>query len=53
MKSKSNFYDNKVVYKPWGHEYIIYKNSNRPTMALFRNQTNSSAPDLDDTTPRL
>jgi len=25
MKKNSFFYDDKVVYKPWGHEHIIYK----------------------------
>ena len=30
MKNKdNNFYSNKVVYKPWGYEYIIYRDSNR------------------------
>ena len=29
MKNNSNFYDNRVVYKPWGYEYTIYRNSNR------------------------
>ena len=29
MKNNSKFYDNRVVYKPWGYEYTIYRNSNR------------------------
>ena len=29
MKKNSNFYDNRVVYKPWGYEYTIFRNSNR------------------------
>ncbi|MDC0449593.1 hypothetical protein OAL70_01785 [Pelagibacteraceae bacterium] len=30
MKNKdNNFYSNKIVYKPWGYEYIIYRDSNR------------------------
>ena len=29
MKNNNNFYDNRVVYKPWGYEYTIFRNSNR------------------------
>ena len=29
MKKNNNFYDNRVVYKPWGYEYTIFRNSNR------------------------
>ena len=29
MKKKNNFYCNKVVYKPWGYEYVVYSDSNR------------------------
>ena len=36
MKNNSNFYDDKVVYKPWGHEYIIYKNSNRIAITFVK-----------------
>ena len=36
MKNKNNFYDNKVVYKPWGYEYIIYKDSNRIAITFVK-----------------
>ena len=29
MEKNNNYYDNKIVYKPWGYEYTIYRNSNR------------------------
>jgi len=30
MKNKNNnFYSNRVVYKPWGYEYVVYRDSNR------------------------
>ena len=29
MTTNSNFYNNKVVYKPWGYEYVAYNNGNR------------------------
>ena len=25
MKSNDKFYDNKVVNKPWGYEYVVYR----------------------------
>tara|TARA_Y100000590_G_C15723377_1_gene1014303 strand:+ start:989 stop:1681 length:693 start_codon:yes stop_codon:yes gene_type:complete len=34
MKKNNNYYDNKVVYKPWGYEYTIYRNSNRLAITL-------------------
>ena len=36
MKNKSSFYDNKVVYKPWGYEYTIYRNSNHLAVTLLK-----------------
>ena len=26
MKKNNFFYDDKIVYKPWGYEYIVYRN---------------------------
>ena len=42
MKSKSSFYDNRVVYKPWGYEYTIYRNSNHLCVTLLRINYNKS-----------
>ena len=28
IKSTSSFYDNKVVLKPWGYEYVVFRNKN-------------------------
>jgi len=36
MNKKSNFYDNKVVYKPWGYEYTIYRNLNHLSVTLLK-----------------
>ena len=36
MKNNNNFYDNKVVYKPWGYEYIIFRNSNRLAITFVK-----------------
>ena len=28
-RNSNKFYDNRVVNKPWGYEYTIFRNSNR------------------------
>ena len=36
MNNKKYFsYDNKVVSKPWGNEYVIYRNSNKLSVTLL------------------
>tara|TARA_B100000787_G_C16198419_1_gene302834 strand:+ start:7157 stop:7855 length:699 start_codon:yes stop_codon:yes gene_type:complete len=34
-KKKSYIYDNRIVYKPWGNEYVIYRNSNKLSVTLL------------------
>ena len=36
MKAKNNYYSDKVVYKPWGYEYVIYNNSNRLAITFLK-----------------
>ena len=36
MKRRNNFYSNKVVYKPWGSEYVVYNDSNRIAITFLR-----------------
>ena len=36
MKSKSKFYDRRVVYKPWGYEYTIYRNLNHLAVTFLK-----------------
>ena len=36
MKKKNNFYFNKVVYKPWGYEYVVYSDSNRLAITFVK-----------------
>ena len=36
MKNNNSFYDNRVVYKPWGYEYIIFRNSNRLAITFVK-----------------
>ena len=35
MKKKSSFYDNEVVLKPWGYEYVVYRNLNNLSVTLL------------------
>ena len=35
-KNNNNFYDNRVVYKPWGYEYTIFRNSNRLAITFVK-----------------
>jgi len=36
MIKNNNFYSNKVVYKPWGYEYVIYSCSNRLAITFVK-----------------
>ena len=36
MSKNNNFYSNRVVYKPWGYEYVIYNNSNRLAITFLK-----------------
>ena len=42
MKNKSSFYDNKVVFKPWGYEYVVYRNANNLSVTLLNINHNKS-----------
>ena len=35
MKKKSSFYDNRIVFKPWGYEYVVYRNLNHLSVTLL------------------
>ena len=34
MTKSNNFYSNKIVYKPWGYEYVIYNDHSRIAITL-------------------
>ena len=36
MRKKSSFYDNKVVIKPWGYEYTIYRYLNKLSVTFLK-----------------
>ena len=35
MKKIDSFYDNRIVYKPWGYEYVVYRNLNNLCVTLL------------------
>ena len=35
MKKIDSFYDNRIVYKPWGYEYVVYRKSNHLCVTLL------------------
>ena len=35
MIKKDKFYNDKVVQKPWGEEYVIYRDSNKLCITLL------------------
>ena len=36
MSKNNNFYTNRVVYKPWGYEYVVYRDSNRIAVTFVK-----------------
>ena len=36
MNKNNNFYSNRVVYKPWGYEYVVYSSSNRLAITFLK-----------------
>lgn len=42
MKKTNSFYRDKVVFKPWGYEYVIYKNRSHLSVTLLRINYNKS-----------
>ncbi|MBA1339397.1 MAG: Mannose-6-phosphate isomerase [Pelagibacterales bacterium] len=36
MKKIDKLYDNRVVIKPWGYEYVVYRNSNNLSVTLLK-----------------
>ena len=36
MSKKANYYSDKVVYKPWGYEYVVLNNSNRLAITFLK-----------------
>ena len=46
MKNKSSFYDNKIVFKPWGHEYVVYRNANHLSVTSIKHMNYNKSTSL-------
>jgi|TARA_B110001452_G_scaffold255998_1_gene248945 mannose-6-phosphate isomerase-like protein (cupin superfamily) len=42
MKQKDTLYDNRLVKKPWGYEYVVYRNKNNLSVTLLKINYNQS-----------
>lgn len=42
MKKKDSLYDNRLVNKPWGNEYVVYRNKNNLCVTLLKINYNQS-----------
>ena len=42
MILKDKVYDNKVVNKPWGYEYVVYRNANNLCVTLLNIEYNKT-----------
>tara|TARA_B100001027_G_scaffold160043_1_gene113007 strand:+ start:46 stop:213 length:168 start_codon:yes stop_codon:yes gene_type:complete len=35
MRTKDSLYDDKIVIKPWGYEYVVYREKNDLSVTLL------------------
>ena len=42
MKNNKNYYDNRVVFKPWGYEYVVYRSGNNLSVTILNKKSNKS-----------
>jgi len=42
MKKLNNLYDNRIVNKPWGYEYVVYRNASKLVVTLLKINYNNS-----------
>ncbi len=42
MKNNKNYYDNRVVFKPWGYEYVVYRSGNNLSVTILNINSNKS-----------
>ncbi len=42
MKKINTFYDNRIVNKPWGYEYVVYRDSHKLVVTLLKINYNKS-----------
>ena len=42
MPKSKTYYDNKIVKKPWGFEYVVYRDSNKLVVTFLNIEHNKS-----------
>ena len=42
MKTNKDYYDNRVVFKPWGYEYVIYRSGKKLSVTILNINPNKS-----------
>ena len=42
MKNNKNYYDNRIVFKPWGYEYVVYRSGNNLSVTILNINSNKS-----------
>ena len=42
MKKINKLYDNRIVNKPWGYEYVVYRDSDKLVVTLLKIDYNKS-----------
>ncbi len=42
IKSKKEYYDNRVVFKPWGYEFVVYRAGNKLSVTILNINYNKS-----------
>ena len=35
MKKNKDYYDNRIVFKPWGYEYVVYRSGNSLSVTIL------------------
>ena len=42
MKKNKDYYDNRIVFKPWGYEYVVYRSGNSLSVTILNINPNKS-----------
>ena len=42
MKNNKNYYDNRIVFKPWGYEYVVYRSGKNLSVTILNINSNKS-----------
>ena len=42
MSKKKDYYDNRIVYKPWGYEYVVFRSGKKLSVTILNINPNKS-----------